>query len=314
MRGSLATAVALILSISAFGITPGAQAEEAPAGSGAVTSFSWATTAPLGDTAARVSLTLLEPSVCSWHFHAAGSQAPRGGPFMFESLANDTEGRISGVRVSSYKNTQVHVGDVVDSRAPVRIADQVTVFPTGTWAGQGWVNFTAPAMPDAYTFTVGGLGLAPTQQELGRLGSWSLKLEVSCDHAFDVDGVSGSHELMLWSGTNMQGGIGVFESLAVDVSTGDRVEREFTTPVVQNELWFKRYNEVGHMGTLTRTTPDGVTTWDLLDELEVQVYDATGPGMHRFDLDRVALDFFSTMGGASYGLADLASLDQLADA
>ncbi len=273
--------------------------------------FSWSTTAALGDTAARVTVTLLEPSLCSWHSAMAGAQGVRGGTFLFESLANESAGRFSGVRASSAKSTHAHVGDDVDARAPVRVAETVTLLPTGRWASQSWTNATAPMAPDTYTWTLGGLGLAPTQTDPGRLGYWSLKVELTCDAPFTVDSFGGSHELMLWTAGSMRGGVGASESLVVGAEIGNHIERTFTTPVVQNELWFKRYNEVGQAGTLVRTTPDSTTTWDLLAETEVSLYDATGPGLHRYDLDRVALDFFSTLSGASYGIGPVGTLDEL---
>ncbi|MBW3584258.1 MAG: hypothetical protein KY455_14300, partial [Euryarchaeota archaeon] len=211
--------------------------------------------------------------------------------------------------VSVYASHQVHVGDV-DTRGPKRVADTVTLFGEREWGASGSTSGPFPA--GTYDFTVGGWDLHSTNEDPNRLGHHSLRYDVTCAAPITVGPVQASHEVFLFSPANMDGGVGAFESLVAHVSIGDSAEHTFTSSIVESHVRWKEYQDNGHLyGTVERTTPDGTVTYDLTDPAEVVIRDTTGPGLHRYVMDRVALDFFSTFSGVAYGLDPIASLDDL---
>lgn len=305
MRGA-SLLVAVCLLFLTFASAP-------PAGAAESTSFAWSTREALGDTAARAIFTLPVETDCSFGWAMGGSQQEKGGGVLFFYIERTDQGErevYGSSVVSAYASHQVHVGDV-DSRGPINVADEVTLFPTGTWGGDGSTSGTFPA--GTYDFSLGGIDLHSTNDDPEGLGYHSLGIDVSCDDPFTVGGFMASHELMLFSPANMDGGVGAFESLVAQVSIGDSAEKTFTAGQVESHVSWREYQDGGHAyGTVERTTPEGTTTYDLTEPADVRIRDTTGPGLHRYVMDRVALDFFSTFTGVAYGLDSIGSLDEIA--
>ncbi len=280
----------------------------APAAAGqGTTTEDWGTRQALGDTAVALTVDLSSPAECSFEVRMGGSVHPQGGPLSLMYLEHGTEVLGSGV-TSVMPSYSAHLGPI-DTRPGIDVAGQATLLPAGEWGSTSSVSGPMPA--GTLVFTVGGLDLHSTGEEPGDLGYQALGVTVTCQAPFEVTATQASHELLTFNGQSMQDGAGAFASLVLGASVGDSVERSFTTSAVHSRVSWREYQDHAQVGQLDRTTPDGTTTYDLDATGSHRIRDTTGPGLHRYELDRVGLDFFSTLTGVVYGLDAIDGLGDL---
>lgn len=271
------------------------------------TTFDWSTRADLGDAIVELTLELPEATECSIGWAMGGSVHPQGAPMAFSTLEGP-EGTISSGAIRVYPSQSIHAGPV-DTRPGIDVAGQATLLPPGQWGADSTTSGPMPA--GTLTYTVGGYDLHATNQDPERLGYHSLGIHIACEGAVTVTGVQVGHELLTFSSDSMSGGAGAFVSLAAGVAVADSVEHTFTSPEVHSRVSWRQYPDHAQLGTLTRTTPEGQTTYDLDAQPTHEIQDVTGPGLHRYELTRAGLDFFSSLSGVVYGIGPAGSLDNV---
>lgn len=270
------------------------------------TTFEWSTREHLGDTVARIDLTLSEATDCTIFMSGGGSQAERGGPIMLFYIENETDTLSSSV-VSVYRNPSVHVTDTVDNRRSIRVADTVTLFPTGTWGAD--VTVQGPLEAGSLSITFGGVDLHSITEDSTRPGYHAMAFDINCQAPFTVDGYAAGHEWLGFRSNTMEDGAGASVGFVAEAQVDEHVEHGFTSPEVVSHVSWREYQDGAHTGELVRTTPDGTRTIDLDVEPTGRIDDVTGPGLHSYDLTRIGLEFFSAVSGVAYGLGPVDSLD-----
>lgn len=305
MRGASALLLALLFVLP---VATTATSSQAASPDDLVMQVLWSTDQPLGDATVELTVELPDQVMCSFYSNAGGSTHERGAAFHWVDQIRDGK-RVSGFAVASMRSQSVHVGDLVDTRGPIKVEGVATVFPLGAWGARSWANHTQPTQGGVVQLAVGGLDLRVTNEAANEPGGRSVALGITCDKPFAVVGWSAGRDVLSWNGQSMAGGVGAFVSLGANVNLAAREEADFDAALVRTVLSHRTYQAGAQQGELVWTNPDFTLVRPLDQDHRFSVVHETAGGLHTWELTQVAADFFSSLGAHQYGLDPYADLD-----